>query len=129
MLHCRMMSLLRSLVFLLAVAGPVADAFAVQPASTSLLLTTPATKLAAAAPFAVLPPQDFPFLPEESTSSAHSLLLSASTIDPTTFFSDIFGAVVGTPLILAIPIVAALAVASTVVYLLVSYANPAEPDE
>lgn len=120
------MNLLRSVVFLLAVAGPVADAFAVQPASTSLLLTTPATKLVAASPLAILPPQDFPLLPEEL---ANTLLLSASTIDPTTFFSDIFGAVVGTPLILAIPIVAALAVASTVVFLLVSYANPAEPDE
>lgn len=38
--------------------------------------------------------------------SESSLNLGAATVDPTSFLTDIFGNVIGTPLILAIPIVA-----------------------
>ena len=51
-----------------------------------------------------------------------------TTIDPTTILSDIFRTVLGTPLILAIPIVAALGVATLIAYLIVSYASPAEEE-
>ena len=50
------------------------------------------------------------------------------TIDPTTVLSDIFSTVLGTPLILAIPIVAALLVATLIAYLIVAYASPAEEE-
>ena len=50
------------------------------------------------------------------------------TIDPTTVLSDVFSTVLGTPLILAIPIVAALAVATLIAYLIVAYASPAEEE-
>ena len=58
-----------------------------------------------------------------------SLTVGATTVDPTSFLTDLFGNVLGTPLILAIPILAALGVAGLVVFFIVSYANPAEPDE
>lgn len=63
------------------------------------------------------------------SSSSTPLLLSVETLDPTTFLSDVFGAVLGTPLLLAIPIVAALGVATLIAFLIVSYANPAEPED
>ena len=65
----------------------------------------------------------------QDTSSMSTMTMAATTVDPTSFLTDILGGVLGTPLILAIPIVAALGVASLVVFLIVSYANPAEPDD
>lgn len=56
-------------------------------------------------------------------------LLAVETVDPTSFLQGLFGSVLGTPIILAIPIVAALAVAGLVAFAIVAYANPAEPDE
>jgi hypothetical protein len=67
-----------------------------------------------------------------STSTSHNTVLisaAANTFDPSTFFSDVFGNVIGTPIILAIPIVAALGVATLIAYLIVAYANPASDDE
>jgi hypothetical protein len=64
-----------------------------------------------------------------SSSSFPSFTTAASTLDPTTFLSDVFGAVLGTPLILAIPIVAALGVATLIAYLIVAYASPAEEQD
>jgi hypothetical protein len=61
--------------------------------------------------------------------SSTMTLSDAITLDPTTFLSNVFGSVLGTPLILAIPIVAALGVASLFVYLLFSYASPAEEED
>lgn len=61
---------------------------------------------------------------ESSTTS-----ISATTLDPTTLLSDLLGGFVSSNLILAVPIVAALAIASLVAFGIVSYANPAEPDE
>jgi hypothetical protein len=62
-----------------------------------------------------------------TTTPATSTLISA--IDPTTVLSDVFGTILGTPLILAIPIVAALGVATLIAYLIVSYASPAEEED
>lgn len=64
---------------------------------------------------------------QETTSS--TMTVAATTVDPTSFLTDALGGVLGTPLILAVPIVAALGVASLVVFFIVSYANPAEPDD
>ena len=57
------------------------------------------------------------------------LTLAVDTVDPTNFLQDVFGSILGTPIILAVPIVAALGVASLVVFAIVAYANPAEPDD
>jgi hypothetical protein len=69
------------------------------------------------------------FTTPSELSPPSSTALSAATIDPTTILTDIFGAFLNTPLILAVPIFAALAVASLLAYGVVSYANPVEPDE
>jgi hypothetical protein len=62
-------------------------------------------------------------------TSSSTTLLAVPTLDPTTLLSDIFGNVLGTPLILAIPVVAALLVATLIAYGIVSYASPAEDEE
>ena len=64
-----------------------------------------------------------------SIPSSSIQLAAAATIDPTTFLQDVLGGVLGTPLILAIPIVAALGVASLIAFLIVAYANPAESED
>jgi hypothetical protein len=58
-----------------------------------------------------------------------SVHVSAATLDPTTMLSDLFSGILGSPIILAIPILAALSVAGIVVYGIVSYASPTEPDD
>jgi len=64
-----------------------------------------------------------------SCCCSSTVTLSAATLDPTTLLQDVFSGLLGTPLILAVPIVAALAVASLLAYLIVAYAQPAEPDD
>ena len=66
---------------------------------------------------------------EATTPLTSSVEVSAATLDPTTFLSDALGGLLGTPAILAIPIVAALGVASLVAFLIVSYASPAADDD
>ena len=61
--------------------------------------------------------------------ASSSLDLSAATLDPTTVLSDIFSGILGTPLILAVPIVAALSVATLIAWFIVSYANPEVDDD
>jgi ABC-type glycerol-3-phosphate transport system permease component len=58
-----------------------------------------------------------------------SISLSATTLDPSTFLSNVLGGFINSNLILAVPIVAALAIASLVAFAIVSYANPAEPED
>ncbi|GAX24856.1 hypothetical protein FisN_6Hh195 [Fistulifera solaris] len=58
-----------------------------------------------------------------------TLTTAVSTVDPTTFLSDVLGGVLGTPIILAVPILAALGVASLVAYAIVAYASPAADDD
>ena len=64
-----------------------------------------------------------------SMSSSSSMELSAGTLDPTTLLADIFGFLIGTPIILAVPILAALAVAGILVGGIVMYANPEIEDD
>lgn len=56
-----------------------------------------------------------------STSSFH---VAAETFDPTAVLSDLLGGLLGTPAILAVPVVAALGVASLFAAFIVNYANP-----
>jgi hypothetical protein len=55
--------------------------------------------------------------------------LSAATLDPTTVLSDVLGVFIGTPIILLVPIVAALAVAGILAWGIVAYANPEVEDD
>ena len=71
-------------------------------------------------------------LPQQQPAPFHpptTELIAAETIDPTAVITDALGGVVGSPLILAVPIVAALAVAGLVVFFIFSYASPAEQDD
>lgn len=70
-------------------------------------------------------------IPEYSfdATTSSSNLVSVATVDPTTFLSDGLGGLIGSPAILAVPIVAALSVAGLIAFLIVSYANPADEDD
>lgn len=75
-------------------------------------------------------------IPVEFLASSHvaaaessSSLVSVATLDPTTMLSDVLGGLLGSSAILAVPIIAALAVAGLIAFLIVSYANPADEDD
>ena len=107
------------LAFVLATVAQV-GAFVVPASQVATLsaTTTTMTKSVTVAPM---------MMPE--ATSASTMNVAVDTVDPTNFLTDVLGGVLGTPLILAIPIVAALGVAGLVVFLIVSYANPAEDDD
>lgn len=71
----------------------------------------------------MIPTAEFEPLVTSSTN------LAAATVDPTTALSTVLGGLLGSPAILAVPIVAAVSVASLIAFFIVSYANPADPDE
>lgn len=52
-----------------------------------------------------------------------------ASIDPTTVLTDAFSGLLGSPLILAVPIVAAILLATLIAFGITSYASPAEPDD
>lgn len=60
---------------------------------------------------------------------SNSNAVSAATVDPTTALSQVLGGLLGTPAILLVPILAAVSVATIIAWLIVSYANPADPDD
>jgi hypothetical protein len=62
------------------------------------------------------------------SSNMPSLDLAAATLDPSTFLSTIFSAFLNTPIILAVPIVAALGVAGVLAFLLVKSSQPYEDE-
>eukprot|EP00531_Pseudo-nitzschia_arenysensis_P019854 CAMPEP_0116144400 /NCGR_PEP_ID=MMETSP0329-20121206/15986_1 /TAXON_ID=697910 /ORGANISM="Pseudo-nitzschia arenysensis, Strain B593" /LENGTH=126 /DNA_ID=CAMNT_0003639829 /DNA_START=88 /DNA_END=468 /DNA_ORIENTATION=+ len=64
-----------------------------------------------------------------SSVASSSMDLSASTLDPTTVLSDVLGVFIGTPIILLVPILAALGVAGLLAYGIVAYANPEVEDD
>mmetsp|Transcript_18218 Transcript_18218/g.45262 ORF Transcript_18218/g.45262 Transcript_18218/m.45262 type:complete len:129 (-) Transcript_18218:273-659(-) len=64
-----------------------------------------------------------------SPVTSSSMDLSASTLDPTTILSDVLGVFIGTPIILLVPILAALGVAGLLAYGIVAYANPEVEDD
>ena len=63
------------------------------------------------------------------SSVSSSIHLSADTLDPTTILSDVLGVFIGTPVILLVPILAALAVAGVLAWGIVAYANPEVEDD
>jgi len=58
-----------------------------------------------------------------------STTIAATTLDPTTAFTQLLGGVINSPIILAVPILAAVSVATVIAWFIVSYANPTDPDE
>ena len=66
-----------------------------------------------------------------TTNALHTThnILAASTLDPSTFLSDVLGGLLSSNAILLVPIVAALAVAGLIAFAIVSYANPADEDD
>ena len=65
----------------------------------------------------------------ESSFDTTTNMVAVSTLDPSTFLSDLLGGLLGSYAILAVPIVAALAVAGVIAFAIVSYANPADEDD
>ena len=66
---------------------------------------------------------------EASSISSTSVEVAAATLDPTTILSDVLGVFIGTPIILLVPIVAALGVAGVLAWGIVAYANPEVEDD
>jgi hypothetical protein len=64
-----------------------------------------------------------------SITFTSQLLLAAATVDPTAFLSDAFATLINTPVILFVPILAAVAVAAVIVYLINLSASPEVDDE
>ena len=83
-----------------------------QPTTTSLLLSS------------IHKPTALP-----ASSSSSTLTTAVSTVDPSSFLSDVLGGILGTPIILAVPILAALGIASLIAYAIVAYASPAAADD
>ncbi|GKY94488.1 hypothetical protein MPSEU_000414700 [Mayamaea pseudoterrestris] len=63
-----------------------------------------------------------------SSISSSSLTLGASTVDPTSFLSNVLGSLLNTPIILLVPIFAALGVAGLLAFLLVKSSEPEEDE-
>lgn len=61
--------------------------------------------------------------------AAPTNIIAATTVDPTTALTQVLSGVINTPVILLVPILAAITVASAIAWFIVSYANPADPDE
>ena len=106
---------------LICVVLAVADAFVAKPKSTSFVLSPIASQQRTNHQLYQSP------LLIDSVDSSH-VLISADTIDPTTALSDILGGAINSPVVLLFPVVVALSLASIVAWLLVGYANPADPD-
>lgn len=106
----------------------VASALAFSPTQTSKLLAStrsPSTCIAGHCP------QQLMMAPSDiltSSIDSSSNIDSVATLDPTTALSDALGGVLGSSLILAVPVVAALSVAGLIAFFIVSYANPADED-
>lgn len=86
------------------------------------------------APVATNVAQSRPFTQFDTTRleafvPSSSMDISAATLDPTTVLTDLLAGLLTTPAILAVPIVAALGVASVIAFLIVSYANPQVEDD
>ncbi|CAB9514626.1 expressed unknown protein [Seminavis robusta] len=107
---------------LLASVAFMADAFAPNHGpSTKTLSVKPSLSTLQAAPVDVML--------TTSTAAATTTNVAATTLDPTTFLTDILGVFINSNAILAVPVIAALGVASLIAWGIVAYASPAEPEE
>ena len=65
----------------------------------------------------------------ETMSSSSTFEIAAGTIDPTTALAQVLVGLLDSPIILLVPVLAAFSVASLLAWGIISYANPADPDE
>jgi len=56
-------------------------------------------------------------------------LMAAATVDPTSLLSDVLGGIITSPAILAVPVLAALAVAFLIGFIIFAYATPQVEDD
>jgi hypothetical protein len=118
------------LIVSLALLSTVVEAFAPTPWPVSRSTTTTSAssltrKTGSHSSSSSSSTQREAFLP----SSSSSLEVAASTFDPAAALSDVLGGFLGSPAVLAVPILAALSVAGLVAFFIVSYANPEVEDD
>ena len=65
----------------------------------------------------------------EATLSSTTNNVAVTTIDPTTALSQVVGGIIGSPIILLVPILVGASVAGVIAWYIVSYANPTDPDD
>ncbi len=87
-------------------------------AADNIAATTPITS-------SIIPSYDYS---SSVSPSSSDILLSLATLDPTTMLSDVLGGLLGSSVILAVPIIAALTIVAIIAALIVGYANPADED-
>eukprot|EP00567_Pseudictyota_dubia_P010178 CAMPEP_0197433046 /NCGR_PEP_ID=MMETSP1175-20131217/1000_1 /TAXON_ID=1003142 /ORGANISM="Triceratium dubium, Strain CCMP147" /LENGTH=131 /DNA_ID=CAMNT_0042961299 /DNA_START=129 /DNA_END=524 /DNA_ORIENTATION=- len=112
-------------VVLLAVASDFAAAFAPSslPAFTST--RTAAVSLGSSSSRLEALPAASVFSSAESSSD----LVSAATVDPTSFLSNVLGGLLGSPAILLVPVLAGISVAAVVAWFIVASASPEVEDD
>lgn len=113
------------LLICLAIIG-TAMSFVPSPAFTAIQVSSPSTPNNIA--LKSLPDSVFSSHIESSFDTTTNMV-AVSTLDPSTFLSDLLGGLLGSYAILAVPIVAALTVAAVIAFAIVSYANPADEDD
>eukprot|EP00957_Ditylum_brightwellii_P067741 5141863-Ditylum_brightwellii.AAC.1 len=74
-------------------------------------------------------PFDFATTAVSAINVLPSQTLSASIIEPMTVLKKLLGGLLTTSVILAVPILAVIALASTITFFIVSYTNPADEDD
>jgi hypothetical protein len=68
-------------------------------------------------------------IPSSETLASSTFELAAGTIDPTTALAQVLAGLLGSPIILLVPVLAAVSVAALLAWGIFSYASPADPDE
>jgi hypothetical protein len=63
------------------------------------------------------------------TLASSTFEIAAGTIDPTTALAQVLAGLLGSPIILLVPVLAAVSVAALLAWGIFSYASPADPDE
>lgn len=117
------------LALLLAVLFPSVAAWTATIPNQSTLFLHSVAKPAATAVFPFHTMESPMTVSDAPVLASSSMELSAVTLDPATFLTDIFGGLINTPIILAVPIVAALAVSGLIAYFLVQSSVPYEDDD
>ena len=114
-----LLSLALCLAALCCIVFQPSEAFVGQPTSFAVRTNTVQTTSLSSSFFQM----------QDQQLSLPSETVAAATIDPSNFLSDVLGGIIGSPLILLIPVGAALTVAFLIGFLIFSYANPEVEDD
>jgi len=93
--------------------------------TTSFVANTNRGTVSLPSPYAFCRKPTSSYLAQTSSSTS----LKAATFDPAAAIGQLMGGLVGSPAVLLVPIGAAFLVASAIAFFILSYANPADPDE